>query len=128
VSTYHPLLDGPITVIVSPPQHPKVSKGGPYAADIATHPGEPIYAPAKGKIPHAYDDVLDGGVKGGVMFSFDVEVPKGTKPVRFFFAHVDRASRDRAKVEAGDPIGHATGAFLHVGGSSAAELDKLLSA
>ena len=127
--TYHPILDGPVNVIVPRGQHPKVAKGGNHAVDIRTHPGEPVYAPAAGKIPNVRPDELDGGTTGSVFFTIDLTKAKKTDPaVRVVFAHLNRAQAGRAVVKAGEVIGTAAGDSLHVGCNLADALDEIVGA
>ena len=125
--TYHPILDGPVNVIVPRGQHPKVAKGGNHAVDIRTHPGEPVYAPAAGKIPNVRPDELDGGTTGSVFFTIDFTKEKKTDPaVRLVLAHLNREARGRAVVKAGEVIGTASGDSLHVGCNLADALDAIV--
>ena len=115
-----------ISVLVSPEQHPKVSKGQAHAVDLACKPGDPVYAIADGKIPHVYADTLDGGIVGGAYFGYDVAVAKGEKMPRFLYAHVAPVAGVARKPKRGDLIGHCTGTFLHLGCNSLAELEKVI--
>jgi len=127
--TYHPILDGPINVAVPRGQHPKVAKGGNHAVDIRTHPGEPVYAPAAGKIPNVRPDELDGGTTGSVFFTIDLTKEKKTDPaVRVVFAHLVRSAHRRAVVAAGEVIGTAAGETLHVGCNLGEALDQIVAA
>jgi murein DD-endopeptidase MepM/ murein hydrolase activator NlpD len=127
--TYHPILDGPINIVVSRANHPKVAKGGNHAVDIRTHVGEPIYAPGDGKIPDVHADQLDGGTKTSVFFTIDLTKAKKTDPaVRVVFAHLNRAQKGRAVVKAGEVIGTAAGETLHVGCNLADALDQIVAA
>jgi murein DD-endopeptidase MepM/ murein hydrolase activator NlpD len=120
-----------VRVIVPPDQHPRVPRGGNHAADILTVPGEPIFAPAGGKVPHVGADTLDGGTVTSVMFPLDVPPDhKGdeTGYVVFVFAHLNRDDRKRTVVAAGDVLGTAAAGFLHIGCNNAAALQAVLAA
>jgi len=127
--SYHRVIDGPVRVVVPPAEHPKVPKGGNHAADIATRPGEPIYAPADGKIPHVGEDQLDGGKLGGTFFTIDLtKAHKSDPAVRFVLAHVNRTDRKRAIVKAGEQIGTASGDFVHLGSNLLGPLEEWIGA
>ena len=129
MADYHPVIDGPVRVTVSAAEHPKVAKGGNHAVDIKTSPGQAIYAPADGKIPHALPDSLDGGKTNSKFFTIDLtKANKADLAIRVVFAHVVREDAGRAVVKRGDKIGTASGDFLHVGCNNADALNQIIGA
>jgi murein DD-endopeptidase MepM/ murein hydrolase activator NlpD len=125
------IIDGTINVLVGIDEHPKVAKGGNYAADIATKPGQPVYAPADGKIPHVLPDALDGGTKTSTFFTIDLtkaQKSPGVPSANVVFAHLTREDKGRELVKAGDIIGYASGTSLHVGCNNRAVLEAILQA
>jgi hypothetical protein len=124
---YHRITESG-AVLIPLDKHPAVSKGGKFAADITTQAGDPVYAPADGTIPHIYPDTLDGGVKGGAMFTFKVPPDKkGSPAIRFVLAHVVPEPGVPRKPKKGDVIGRTSGDFLHVGCNIKAQLELLLA-
>lgn len=124
---FFPIIKGPIEILVAPSEHARVNKGGTFQCDIRTVPGQDIFMPASGKIPHVYKDIFDGGLNSSHYFGIDLDPDnKGDRLCKLIVAHVLHYSSAARKPQGGELIANASGEFVHLGSNDLKILNHLV--